>query len=105
MRDDEILCETYTSHVACGLAEINVATPDAYRKQGFSLIACAFMAEEARQRGHEINWSCNTSNVGSLAIARRLGFCSEHRHLIDVFRSDVLPKTAAASSPPPSHDR
>lgn len=75
--DGDVVCEAYMAYVAQGRAEVNVGTVESFRGRGLASIASAFLAEEARQRGHEFTWSCITDNAGSMKVARRLPFRSE----------------------------
>jgi GNAT superfamily N-acetyltransferase len=77
LREGDVICEAYTGYVAEGRAEVIVGTVESFRGRGLASVASAFLAEEARRRGHEFTWSCMTENVGSMRVARRLPFRSE----------------------------
>jgi hypothetical protein len=60
--------------VGDGLAEVNVATSEAFRRRGYTrILGRAFFAETSR-RGLRPSWSCHSSNLASNASARALGF-------------------------------
>lgn len=77
LRNGDVVCEAYMAYVAKGRTEVNVGTVESFRGRGLASIASAFLAEEARRRGHRFTWSSMTENVGSMRVARRLPFRSE----------------------------
>jgi len=74
---ERIVSEAYMGYVVEGRGEAIVGTVETFRGRGLASIASAFLAEEARQRGHEFTWSCLSDNIASLTVARRLGFRRE----------------------------
>jgi len=73
----EVVCEAYTGFVAGGRAEAIIGTVTAFRRRGLAAVAAAYLAEEARRRGHALVWNCHADNAGSIAVARRLAFRTE----------------------------
>ena len=77
LHEDNIACEAYTSVIAAHRMEAVVGTLEAFRGRGLASCAAATLAEESRRRGHTLTWNCLADNVGSLKVAKRLGFRSE----------------------------
>lgn len=71
---DDVVSEAYAGFVAGGRMEAVVGTVESFRRRGLGSIASAYLADEARERGHEFTWNCLVDNVASLKTARRLGF-------------------------------
>jgi RimJ/RimL family protein N-acetyltransferase len=62
--------------------EIGVMTDSAYRQRGFGTLVVSAVLEESLARGYrEIGWQCQSTNVGSQAVARRVGFVKERDYL------------------------
>jgi GNAT superfamily N-acetyltransferase len=80
LQGGEVACEAYAGFVADGRMEAIAGTVEELRGRGLASIASAFLAEEARNRGHAFTWSCLADNVGSLKVARRLGFRTERSY-------------------------
>jgi len=74
---NDVMCEAYVGHVADDRMEAIVGTVEAFRGRGLASIAAAFLADEARTRGHAFTWNCVADNVGSVKVARRLAFGRE----------------------------
>jgi len=74
LHGDDVVSEAYAAFVADGRVEAVVGTVESFRGRGLASIASAYLAEEARERGHELAWNCLVENVASLKTARRLGF-------------------------------
>jgi len=77
LHGENIVCEAYAGHVADDRMEAIVGTVDAFRGRGLASIAAAFLADEARMRGHTFTWNCLADNLGSVKVARRLAFRRE----------------------------
>ena len=77
LHGDDVVSEIYAGYVAEGRVEMIAGTDASYRRQGLASISAALFIEEARQRGHEVTWSCRLENEGSMRVARRLGFQEE----------------------------
>jgi len=80
LQGGEVACEAYAGFVADGRMEAIAGTIESLRGQGLASIASAYLAEEARVRGHAFTWNCLADNVGSLKVARRLGFRTERSY-------------------------
>jgi len=73
----DVVCEAYTGFVADERMEVIAGTAEPHRGRGLASIASAFLAEEARGRGHAFTWNCLADNAASLSVARRLAFRRE----------------------------
>jgi len=73
----DVVCEAYAGFVAEGRMEAVAGTAEPFRDRGLATIASAYLAEEARRRGQTFSWNCLADNLGSLKVARRLGFRTE----------------------------
>jgi RimJ/RimL family protein N-acetyltransferase len=74
MQGDEIICEAFAGISHNGVIEIGVNTREAYARQGFATITCAYVIHEAEKRGYRTYWNCAAQNVASTALARKLGY-------------------------------
>jgi len=77
LQGGEVTCEAYAGFVADERMEAVVGTIEGFRGRGLASIASALLAGEAWERGQAFSWSCLADNVGSLKVARRLGFRTE----------------------------
>ncbi|MFN8470828.1 MAG: GNAT family N-acetyltransferase [Anaerolineae bacterium] len=63
---------------ACGIgggeAEIEIGTAPEFEGRGLATIVGAAFVEDALSRGLTPAWTCDSRNLGSLAVARKLGF-------------------------------
>jgi GNAT superfamily N-acetyltransferase len=74
MHGEEIIVETYASALGSPYAEIGAITHEPYRGRGLAPIAVAHLIETLEQRSYHAYWSCDTDNLASARIARKLGF-------------------------------
>jgi len=65
--------EAYDSETA-RIAEIGIETNEKYRRQGFATLTCAAFIEYCLTHDLEPNWGCWSWNLGSQALANKLGF-------------------------------
>jgi GNAT superfamily N-acetyltransferase len=77
MRGAEILSESYGTSRADGVVELGIVTHEAHRRQGYGAMASAHMVRLCASRDLETFWHCAADNLGSAAIARRLGYTRE----------------------------
>jgi GNAT superfamily N-acetyltransferase len=59
---------------------IGVITQATYRKQGLATFACAFLIQLCEASGAQTYWDCARLNLGSVALARKLGFQNEREY-------------------------
>jgi RimJ/RimL family protein N-acetyltransferase len=90
MRGDEILCEASTGPAVMGIREAGVMTYEAHRGHGYATIACAHLIRFCEQAGYQTLWNTAKQNLGSNALARKLGYrkAQEYR-VIAWFKSEV----------------
>ena len=74
MRADEIYCEAYAVFRANQRFEIGVITAETHRGRGYASTTCSFLSGECARNGFQSSWSCNQTNLGSIIVARRLGY-------------------------------
>ena len=80
MRGDEICCESYAYFAALGTIEIAAATREPYRGRGYATITCAHLIQECEVYGYQTYWNCARQNLGSAALARKLGYRTEKEY-------------------------
>lgn len=74
MRGDEILCEAFASNPIGSIREMGVTTPEAHRRQGYATVTCEHLAHTCESLGFSTYWNCNAENIGSVRLARKLGY-------------------------------
>ncbi len=74
MRGDEILSEATVGPSALGLYEPGVFTQEKHRGKGYGTMVTARLIQEIEAKGKQTYWNCTIQNVGSVAIARKLGY-------------------------------
>jgi RimJ/RimL family protein N-acetyltransferase len=80
LQGEEIVCGAYADMEILGRREIGVITQATYRKQGFATFACAFLIQLCEASGAQTYWDCARLNLGSVALARKLGFQNEREY-------------------------
>jgi GNAT superfamily N-acetyltransferase len=80
MRDEEILCETFASKLTGNMLEMGVTTHKPYEGRGYGTLTCAHLLQACESRGFQTYWNCNTQNVASVKIARKLGYRAEKEY-------------------------
>lgn len=80
VKGDELLCEAFAGESALGLIEIGVITGKAYYQRGYATLCCARCIQEAEVRGYRTYWSCDKENLGSAALARKMGYQTEREY-------------------------
>jgi hypothetical protein len=80
MRGDEILCEAFASRLTANILEMGVTTHKTYEGQGYGTLTCAYLLQACETRGLQTYWNCNTQNVASMKIARKLGYRTEKEY-------------------------
>jgi GNAT acetyltransferase len=78
LRGDEFVCEAGADMEINGVREVGVVTEHAYRGgRGFGTLVTAHLLQWCDELGCSTYWDCVRLNIGSLKIARKLGFCNE----------------------------
>lgn len=57
--------------------EIDIFTHPSHRKRGLAMLTCMKFIEICRDKNLTPCWDCYSNNIGSMALARRLGFSPE----------------------------
>ena len=86
MQGGEIIIEAYVSSFGDTHAEIGAVTRAPYRGHGYAPIACAYLIQACEQRGYHAYWSCDTDNLASVRVARKLGFRQERAYQVLEYR-------------------
>jgi GNAT superfamily N-acetyltransferase len=74
---DEYVCEAGADMDVGGIREVGIVTEPVYRGKGFGTIAVAHLLEWCDELGCDTYWDCVKLNIGSLKIARKLGYTRE----------------------------
>ncbi len=74
MRGDEILSEASAGPSALGNCEPGVFTQEKHRGKGYGTIVTARLIQEIESMGRRTYWNCTVQNLGSIGIARNLGY-------------------------------
>lgn len=86
LHDSEPVCEAFADIQIGGVREIGIRTQKAYRLQGLATIACAYLIRLCDEDGSATYWDCVKANLGSVKLARKLGFQNERDYQALVFR-------------------
>lgn len=87
-----IVTETYAAFFGAGGVEVGVITPEAYRGRGYATIAAAHLISKIEDQGFRPYWSCDQSNAGSVAVAKKLGFTERGDYMIYGYRPLKVPE-------------
>lgn len=79
---DTIASEAFAGPLIEGTLEMGTITHEDYRRRGLAAIVCARTVLECERLGYVTWWSCSTKNLGSAAIARRLGYRQEQEYRV-----------------------
>ena len=74
MKDQNMVSLCYSAAIVDGLAEIDVVTDPEFRAQGFAVIVTQAFIRECAKRNVIATWDCFVDNVGSMKLAKRVGF-------------------------------
>jgi len=80
LHGDEFVCEAGADMDVGGIREAGVVTERPYRGQGFGTIAVAHLLAWCDELGCATYWDCVKLNIGSLKIARKLGYRNERSY-------------------------
>ncbi len=86
LHESEPVCEAFADMEIGGRREIGIRTQKAYRLQGLATIACAYLIKLCDEAGSATYWDCVKANIGSVKLARKLGFQNERAYQALVFR-------------------
>jgi hypothetical protein len=78
LHGDEFVCEAGADMDVGGVREVGVVTERPYRGgRGFGTLVSAYLLMWCDELGCSTYWDCVKLNIGSLKIARKLGFVNE----------------------------
>jgi hypothetical protein len=81
LRGEEFVCEAGADIEVDGVREVGVVTEHAYRGgKGFGTLVTAHLLMWTDELGCSTFWDCVRLNIGSLKIARKLGFRNERSY-------------------------
>lgn len=82
LHGEEFVCEAGADMDVGGVREVGVVTERPYRKLGFGTIVTAHLLMWCDELGCSTYWDCVKLNIGSLKMARKLGFRNERGYKI-----------------------
>lgn len=82
MKNQDILCEVYTTKYLPELVEMGVITHEHYRRSGYAAMLCAYVIQRFEQAGIAIYWNCAKQNIASVNLARKMGFLTEREYAL-----------------------
>ncbi len=83
LHGEEFVCEAGCDMDVGGVREAGVVVEPAYRKGlGFGTLVTAHLLKWTDELGVGTYWDCVKLNVGSVKIARKLGYCNERSYKI-----------------------
>lgn len=77
IRDDvsgEVVSEAYSGYVSANSFEVAVNTNEKYRQKGYAKIVCEKLIASMYEKGYKPRWSCESQNIASNSLAKKLGF-------------------------------
>jgi GNAT superfamily N-acetyltransferase len=77
LHGDEYVCEAGADMDIGGVREVGLYTERQFRRCGFGTITVAHLLKWCDELGCSSYWDCVKLNIGSLKIARKLGFINE----------------------------
>ena len=80
LHGDEFVCEAGADMDVGGVREAGIVTERPYRGRGFGTIAVAHLLKWCDELGCSTYWDCVKLNIGSLKMARKLGFGNERSY-------------------------
>jgi GNAT superfamily N-acetyltransferase len=80
LHGDEFVCEAGADMDVGGVREVGIVTERPYRHKGFGTIATAHLLMWCDELDCSTYWDCVKLNIGSLSMARKLGFSNERSY-------------------------
>jgi hypothetical protein len=80
VRDGILVSEASAGKIDTNIVELGTITLDVYRGEGYATYISAYCIRECEKRGLQTYWNCNTANLPSVAVARKLGYQSEREY-------------------------
>lgn len=72
--EDKLVATAYAAFILEDKLEIGIETVPGFRGKGFAYLACAALIDYCYGNGYEPVWACRLENIGSYALAQKLGF-------------------------------
>lgn len=89
LRGDLLVSEASAGPLGKDLMEVGTITHPDYRGHGYATIVSARVIYECEARGFQTYWNCNTANLPSAALGRKLGYRSARKYrLLGWFPAD-----------------
>ncbi|HUN05946.1 MAG TPA: GNAT family N-acetyltransferase [Aggregatilineales bacterium] len=82
LKGDQIAAEAFASPPLDGIVEVGMQTVEVYRQRGLATALCAYLIRACEARGWSTYWNCNTANLPSVKIARKLGYRTERLYTL-----------------------
>jgi GNAT superfamily N-acetyltransferase len=80
VRDSLLVSEASAGKIDNAVVELGTVTHEVHRGKGYSTYISAYCIRECEQHGLQTYWNCNTANLPSVAVARKLGYQSEREY-------------------------
>jgi GNAT superfamily N-acetyltransferase len=75
---EQVVAEAYAGPLVEGCFEMGTITHQDYRRRGLATIVCARTISACERLGYRTWWNTAHTNTGSIALARKLGYRTEH---------------------------
>lgn len=82
--DGQLVAWAQTYAISAKYCDVGVFTQETHRRRGFSSACTALVAKTMQQRGLIPVWSTGETNLASLAVARKVGFCEVGRMVYSI---------------------
>jgi hypothetical protein len=79
---DRVVSEAFAGPEVENALELGVITGDAYQRRRLATIVSARTVLECERRGHQTWWNTATTNLGSVNLARKLGYRTERQYRV-----------------------
>jgi GNAT superfamily N-acetyltransferase len=79
---EQVVAEAFAGPAVRGVLEMAVITREAYQRRGLATVVCARTILECERRGNRTWWNAGEANVGSVGLARKLGYRTERRYRV-----------------------
>lgn len=86
LEGDQVVAEAFAGPAVGGVLEMAVITREGYQRRGLATVVCARTILECERRGNRTWWNTGAANAGSLGLARKLGYRTERRFSVLVWR-------------------
>ena len=74
LKDEEVVCWCTMEYLSAGKCGFGIETVEGYRRRGLATCTAAACLDSALDRGLTSYWDSWEDNIGSIGVARRLGF-------------------------------